>query len=317
VQHSTDLKPRISQNPRFADQSGLGNSGHRVNRPDLLRNEGGASRRPEQGEENVMMVGSWPCNVSFEIHINGRRVSEPFREDKGKTTAPEPKDRRDPKRARVVLSKGRAVVRPGYLRVTDVATKVTDKRENLGNHGRVNRISKTEQHYPSRVNRVSPNSSTDRWIDQVSQNSNTDQQADRVGWVSWVGQVTRVSPNNSMDRRIDQVSRVNWVSCTEQKKGGSHHFANTESWIMENSANTESQITENSANMENWVTQDMGGKKPEAGKGATPSRRLAPRWCPRGITKTQNADYKRCIKESWPRKKKRKSETIGLTIYDP
>jgi hypothetical protein len=31
----------------------------------------------------------------------------------------------------------------------------------------------------------------------------------------------------------------------------------------------------------------------------------------------KNADCKRCVKESWPRKKKRKSMTIGLTIYDP
>jgi hypothetical protein len=36
-------------------------------------------------------------------------------------TAPEPEDRKDPKRARVVLSKGREVVRPGYLRVIGVA----------------------------------------------------------------------------------------------------------------------------------------------------------------------------------------------------
>jgi hypothetical protein len=42
--------------------------------------------------------------------------------------APVLEDRRDPKRARVVLSKGREVVWPGYSRVTDVATKVTNKR---------------------------------------------------------------------------------------------------------------------------------------------------------------------------------------------
>jgi hypothetical protein len=32
--------------------------------------------------------------------------------------------------------------------------------------------------------------------------------------------------------------------------------------------------------------------------------------------KHKNTDYKRCVKESWPRKKKRKSRIIGLTIYD-
>jgi hypothetical protein len=96
--------------------------------------------------------------------------------------APEPEDKKDMKRAHVVLSKGQKVVGLGYSRVTGVATKVMDKRENSGNHDRVNR---------------------------VSQNSNTDQQADRVGRV---GQVT---PNSSTDRRIDQVSRVDNI---EQKK---------------------------------------------------------------------------------------------------
>jgi hypothetical protein len=121
-----------------------------------------------------MMVGSWPCKVSSEIHINGRCISEPVHEDKGKTMATELEDMKDPKRARVVLSKGREVVGPGYSRVTDVAAKVTNKRENLGNHGLVNRISKMEQHYPSRVNRV-------------RQNSNTERQANWVGRVSRVG----------------------------------------------------------------------------------------------------------------------------------
>jgi hypothetical protein len=72
----------------------------------------------------------------------------------GKMMAPEPKDRRDPNRACVVLSKGPEVVRPGYSRVTDAAAKVTDKIENLGNHDRVDRVSKTEQHYPSRVSKM-------------------------------------------------------------------------------------------------------------------------------------------------------------------
>jgi hypothetical protein len=71
VQHSTDREPRIRQNPRFADQSGLGNLDHRVNHPDVLRDEGGSSPRLEQIEEHIVMVGSWPCNMSSKIHING------------------------------------------------------------------------------------------------------------------------------------------------------------------------------------------------------------------------------------------------------
>jgi hypothetical protein len=117
----------------------LGNPDRRVNRSDVLCDEGGSSQRPEKIEEHIVMVGSWPCKVSSEIHINGRRVSEPVREDAGKTMAPEPVDNRNPKRARVVLSKGREVVGMGYSRVTDVAGAA-----NSGNHDRVIRVSKTE-----------------------------------------------------------------------------------------------------------------------------------------------------------------------------
>jgi hypothetical protein len=37
AQHSTDQEPRIRQNPRFTDRSGLGNPDPRVNHPDVLR----------------------------------------------------------------------------------------------------------------------------------------------------------------------------------------------------------------------------------------------------------------------------------------
>jgi hypothetical protein len=70
-QHSTDQEPGIRQNPRRTDRSGSGNPDRCFNRPDVLCNEGGSSRRPEQTEEHVVMVDSWPCKVSSEIHING------------------------------------------------------------------------------------------------------------------------------------------------------------------------------------------------------------------------------------------------------
>jgi hypothetical protein len=44
-----------------------------------------------------------------------------------------PGDEKDPKRARVVLSKGRVVVRPSYLRLSGAAAEVMHKGENLGN----------------------------------------------------------------------------------------------------------------------------------------------------------------------------------------
>jgi hypothetical protein len=65
------------------------------------------------------------------------------------------------------------------------------------------------------------------------------------------------------------------------------NLANMESQVTQNSANTERRVMENSANMENWVIQDLGDRKLEEEKGAASSKRPAPRWCPRGITKTQ------------------------------
>jgi hypothetical protein len=71
--------------------------------------------------------------------------------DNGKTMATELKDEKDLKRACVVPSKGREVVRLSYPRLIGVAAKDTNMGENLGNSSRVNWVSKTEQHYPSRV----------------------------------------------------------------------------------------------------------------------------------------------------------------------
>jgi hypothetical protein len=115
---------------------------------------------------HVMMVGSWPCKVSYEIHINGRCVIEPVREDKRKMTDTELEDEKDLKRAPVVLSKGHEVVRPGYSRLTGAAAKVMDMGENSGNDSQV---SKMEQRYLRRVSRVNQGNNTDRHVDQVSQ----------------------------------------------------------------------------------------------------------------------------------------------------
>jgi hypothetical protein len=47
VQHSMDWEPGIRQNSRFTDQSGLGNSDRRVNRPDVLHDREESSQRPK------------------------------------------------------------------------------------------------------------------------------------------------------------------------------------------------------------------------------------------------------------------------------
>jgi hypothetical protein len=247
VQHSTDREPRIRQNPRFIDRSGSSILDRHVNRPDVPRGEGGSSRRPKQTEEHIVMVGSWSCKVSSKIHINGQHISELVCEDMGKTMAVEPKGEKDPKRARVVLSKGHEVVRSGYSRLTGAAAKVRDRGEILANYSRV---SKAKQHYPSRVSRVG-------WVTRVSQNSSTDRRIDRVSRVAnmeiWV---TENSPN--MESRVTQNS------------------ANMEILVTQNSANIESRIMEDSANTENRVMQDSGGRKSEEWKGAAPSKRPTP-----------------------------------------
>jgi hypothetical protein len=95
--------------------------------------------------------------VSSEVHINGRCVSEPVREDKGKAIVPELEDEKDPKRACMVLSKGYEVVRPGYSRLSKDAARVTDRGEESGN--------------PNRVDQVHWEYDTDWWTDRVTRDS--------------------------------------------------------------------------------------------------------------------------------------------------
>jgi hypothetical protein len=125
----------------------------------------------------------------------------------------------------------------------------------------------------------------------------------------------------------------------EQKTGGSSRAANTESWVMENSANmesqviknlanTESQVTHNSANMEsqvtedstntkNWVMQDSGGRKPDEENGVAPSKRPAPRWCPKGITKTQKCILQKMRQRELAKKKEEEGQDYWLNHLRP
>jgi hypothetical protein len=70
VQHSTDQVPGVRQKARVTDQTSLGNLDH-FYRPNVLRKEEEPSRVQEQVKKQIMMVGSWPCMVSSEVHING------------------------------------------------------------------------------------------------------------------------------------------------------------------------------------------------------------------------------------------------------
>jgi hypothetical protein len=115
--------------------------------------------------------------------------------------------------------------------------------------------------------------------------------------------VTRVSRGNRDSKpKSENSSRVTETLATTES-WGTEKLANMESWVIEKSANTERRVIENSANMENRVMQDSGSKKPEEGKGATPSKRPAPRWCPRGITKTQKHKLQKMHQKELVKKK--------------
>jgi hypothetical protein len=86
---------------------------------------------------------------------------------------------------------------------------------------------------------------------------------------------------------------------------------------MENLANMESWVTENSIDMENRVIQVSGARNRMKEKVLLEAKGQVHGGAQGELPRHKNVDCKRCIKESWSRKKKRKSGTIGLTIYGP
>jgi hypothetical protein len=87
--------------------------------------------------------------------------------------------------------------------------------------------------------------------------------------------------------------------------------------ITENSANTKSRVTENSINTENRVIQDRGARNRKKEKVLLQAKGQLYSGSQGVLPRHKNIDCKRCIKESWPRKKKRKGGTIGLPVYSP
>jgi hypothetical protein len=260
-----DQEPGIRQNSRFTDQSGSGNPDRHVNRPDVLRKEEEPLWEQGQVKKHVVMVGSWPCMVSSEVHINGRCVSDPVQEDKGKATVLELEDEKDLKRTCMVLSKGHKVVGSGYSRLSGDAARATDRGGESGN--------------PNWVDQVHREYDMDRWIDRVTQDSRGNRDGysgRRTYWVS------RDSWGNRDGSSGQQANRVTWVSrgnrdgtlrsgnssqvtqnlaTTESR--GSKKSANTESRVTEKSTNMKSRVTGNSANTENFLMQELGSRKPE------------------------------------------------------
>jgi hypothetical protein len=88
MQHTMDHAPGIRQITPLADRSGSGNLDKCVTHADVLHGgEASSSRKQEQTKEHVVMDGLCSCNVLSEVHINGRCVSDPVREDKGKAAS--------------------------------------------------------------------------------------------------------------------------------------------------------------------------------------------------------------------------------------
>jgi hypothetical protein len=56
---------------------------------------------------------------------------------------------------------------------------------------------------------------------------------------------------------------------------------------------------------------------PEEGKGAAPSKRLAPRWCPRGITKTQKYRLQKMRQRELAKKKEEEERNYWLNRLWP
>jgi hypothetical protein len=177
-----------------------------------------SSRRSEQTKEHVVMVGLWPCKVSSEIHINGRCVSELVRKDKGKAMVSESEDEKDPKSARMVLSKGCEVVGLGYSRLLGDAARATDRGEESGNLS---------------------------WGGRVRRDYNTDRQIDRVTWDSrgnwdrysgrrtdWVTQDSRGNRDGGSGQQADRVTRVSQGNRDSNPKSGNpSRVVNTERWV--------------------------------------------------------------------------------------
>jgi hypothetical protein len=73
----------------------------------------------------------------------------------------------------------------------------------------------------------------------------------------------------------------------------------------------------NSANTKNRVMQDSGAENQKKEKVLLQVKGQLHGGSQGVLPRHKNTNCKRCVKESWPRKKKRKSGTIGLNIYSP
>jgi hypothetical protein len=100
-----------------------------------------------------------------------------------------------------------------------------------------------------------------------------------------------------------------------------------ESGVTKNLANMESQVTENLVNEERWFIQHSGKTEhrvrqdsdgyTEVRKDATLSRRMAPRWCPRGITKTQKRRLQKMHQRELAEKKKQQPPDYWFNRLQP
>jgi hypothetical protein len=88
-------------------------------------------------------------------------------------------------------------------------------------------------------------------------------------------------------KKLATTESQNTKNSANTKSRVTENLANMKRPVKENLVNEESRVTQHSGNTKHRVRQDSESKNPEVRKDATLSRRPAPRWCPRCITKTQ------------------------------
>jgi hypothetical protein len=114
------------------------------------------------------------------------------------------------------------------------------------------------------------------------------------GWPGIPNWVIRV--NSREQQRQDYLGHVGWVSNTEQEQGSTSRVASTEQL---------------SVNTENWAENR---KKENV---VLQARNQLHGGAQGVLPRHKGADYRRCVKRSWQRRRRRNNGAFGLTIYGP
>jgi hypothetical protein len=219
----------------------------------------------------------------------------------------------------MVLSKGHMVVRPGYSRLSGDVARVADRGGESGK--------------PNQVDWVCREYDMDRQTDRVTWDSRDNRDGYLSWWIDWATRDNQGNRDGGSGQQANQVTRVSQGNRDGNPKSGNY------SWVTENLVLQKARVQRSRLTRKTWLrrtrltqkeglweiqltrktelcmTQEAGNRKKERvllqakGQLHSGAQGVLPRH--------KNADCKRCVKESWLRKKKKKSRTIGLTVYGP